>query len=67
MLTLQVEELFRSNRWEPILLHSGEAATRQLGSHFEYGAKLDPSTGSAEDIDYLHLFVTAVPIKPSSS
>ena len=60
-LLLQVEELLTANGWTAAKLDSGAVAASQLGSQYEYGAKLDPSTGSAEDIDYLHLFVTAVP------
>ena len=59
---MQVGKLFRANHWEPVQLITGDAATRQLGTHLEYGAKLDPSTGSPKHIDYLHLFVTATPI-----
>ena len=59
----QVEKLFLASGWQPVQLESGEAATRQLGSQFEYGPKLDPSSGSPQDIDYLHLFVTATPVR----
>lgn len=57
-----MEKFLRANQWEPIKLASGEAATKQLGPHFEYGPKLDPSTGTPEEIEYLHLFVTATPV-----
>jgi len=59
---LQMEKFFRANQWEPIRLDSGEAATKQIGPQYEYGAKLDPGTGTPEEIEYLHLFVTATPI-----
>lgn len=59
---LQMERFLRANQWEPIRLDSGEAATKQIGPQYEYGAKLDPSTGTPEEIEYLHLFVTATPI-----
>ncbi len=61
-MLLQMEKFFRANQWEPIRLDSGEAATKQIGPHYEYGAKLDPGTGTPEEIEYLHLFVTATPI-----
>ena len=63
---MQVEKFLRANQWEPTKLDSGEAATRQIGPQYEYGAKLDPSTGTLEEIDYLHLFVTATPIRNAS-
>ena len=59
---LQMQHFFRANQWEPLRLDSGEAATKQIGSQYEYGAKLDPSTGTPQEIEYLHLLVTAVPI-----
>ena len=62
-LLAQVEQFLKANGWNAVKLNSGEAATSQLGSQYEYGAKLDPSTGSAEDIQYLHLFVTATPVQ----
>jgi len=61
-LLLQMEKFLRANQWEPIRLDSGEAATKQIGPQYEYGAKLDPGTGTPEEIEYLHLFVTATPI-----
>lgn len=62
MCGLQVQSFLRANQWKATELESGEVATSHLGSQFEYGAKLDPSTGKPEDIDYLHLFVTAIPV-----
>lgn len=59
----QAKKLFLANGWQPVQLDSGEVATRQLGSQFEYGAKLHPSTECPQDIEYLHLFVTATPVK----
>lgn len=59
----EAKKLFLANGWQPVQLDSGEIATRQLGSQFEYGAKLHPSTGCPQDIEYLHLFVTATPVK----
>ncbi|KAL0020906.1 hypothetical protein WJX77_009821 [Trebouxia sp. C0004] len=58
----EMEKFLRANQWEPIRLDSGEAATKQIGPQYEYGAKLDPGTGTPEEIEYLHLFVTATPI-----
>jgi len=61
-LLLQMEKFLRANQWEPIRLDSGEAATKQIGPQYEYGAKIDPGTGTPEEIEYLHLFVTSTPI-----
>lgn len=60
--SMQMQHFLRANQWEPLRLDSGEAATKQIGAQYEYGAKLDPSTGTPEEIEYLHLLVTAVPI-----
>jgi len=60
-MLLQMEKFLRANQWEPIRLDSGGAATKQIGPQYEYGAKLDPGTGTPEEIEYLHLFVTATP------
>jgi hypothetical protein len=60
-MLLQMEKILRANQWEPIRLDSGGAATKQIGPQYEYGAKLDPGTGTPEEIEYLHLFVTATP------